>query len=283
MTTYEINHAIPSTEPLAVPRRSFATIQLPTGVRLHYAEQGDPAGPALILLHGVTDSWFSWSDILPRLSTAYHVFALDQRGHGDSDRPEQGYGVSGFAADVLAFMDVAGVSTATVVGHSMGSFIAQRVAGIAPRRIDGLVLVGASATPRFTAIDELKATADELADPVPEDFVREFQASTIHRPIPEAFFERVVAESLKLPARVWQATVAGWLSAERWAEPQRLTMPVLILWGDRDQVMPYEEQKRLVAALPHAVFTVYPETGHALHWEQPERFAHDLTAFLSEA
>src|SRR6266545_3156736 len=99
----------------------FATADLETGLRLRYAEQGDPTGPAIILLHGYSDSWFSWSEVLPRLSPAYHVFALDQRGHGDSERPADGYGVSDFAADVLAFMNAAGLPTATVVGHSMGS------------------------------------------------------------------------------------------------------------------------------------------------------------------
>jgi pimeloyl-ACP methyl ester carboxylesterase len=164
----------------------------------------------------------------------------------------------------------------------MGSFVAQRVASIAPQRLDRLVLVATAPTPQLAAIEELQGAVGDLADPVPEDFVREFQASTIHRPIPEAFFERVVVESLKLPARVWQATTAAWLTEHRWADPARLTMPVLILWGDRDEVTPRGEQDQLVATLPDAAFTVYPETGHALHWEQPERFVHDLEAFLSE-
>jgi len=259
----------------------FATARLETGLRVRYAEQGDPAGPAIILLHGYSDSWFSWSEVLPRLSPAYHVFALDQRGHGDSERPADGYGVSDFAADVLALMNAAGLPTATVVGHSMGSWIAQRVASIAPRRIERLVLVGSSAS-RIAAVDELYAAVQTLDDPVPADFVREFQASTIHRPVAGAFCERVVAESLKVPARVWRATAAGWFAEKRWAEPERLGMPVLIVWGDQDAYFLREHQHALTAALPHAHLTVYSGTGHAVHWEEPERFARDLQAFVSE-
>src|SRR5215213_869174 len=95
----------------------FQDVTLPTGVRLRYAAQGDPAGPGIILLHGFTDSWFSWSEVLPRLSPSLNVFALDQRGHGDSDRPDTGYALDDFAGDVLAFMDAVGLGSATVVGH----------------------------------------------------------------------------------------------------------------------------------------------------------------------
>jgi pimeloyl-ACP methyl ester carboxylesterase len=246
---------------------------------VHYVEQGDPAGPAVILLHGITDSWFSWSEILPRLSPDYHVFALDQRGHGDSDRPESGYAVSDFAADVLAFMDAAGLPAATVAGHSMGSFIAQRVASIAPQRIERLVLVGSSAI-RTPSLDELHESAQSLTDPVPAELVREFQSSTIARPVAEAFFNRVVAESLKGSARTWQAVTMGWLAEVRWADLARVRMPTLIVWGDQDVLFSRADQDVLLAALPHARLVVYEGTGHTPQWEEPQRFARDLEAFL---
>jgi pimeloyl-ACP methyl ester carboxylesterase len=88
-----------------IPTLRFAEAHLTTGVRLHYAEQGDPAGQPIILLHGYSDSWYSFSRVLPALAATYHIYALDQRGHGDSDRPAQGYGMPDFAADVVAFLD----------------------------------------------------------------------------------------------------------------------------------------------------------------------------------
>lgn len=95
----------------------FATADLATGVRLHYAEQGDPNGESIIFLHGYSDSWFSFSRVFPLLSPEYHAFALTQRGHGDSDKPECCYTLDDFAADVDVFMEAVGIESATLVGH----------------------------------------------------------------------------------------------------------------------------------------------------------------------
>src|SRR3712207_386086 len=121
------------------------TSPLSTGVRLHYAERGDPTGEAIIFLHGYSDSWFSFSGVLPLLSPEYHAFALTERGHGDSDKPECCYTVDDFAADVDAFMDALGIQEATLVGGSGGGFIAQRVALDYPHRVSRLVLIGSGA------------------------------------------------------------------------------------------------------------------------------------------
>jgi pimeloyl-ACP methyl ester carboxylesterase len=151
----------------------------------------------------------------PALASSYHVYALDQRGHGDSDRPARGYTMPDFAADVVAFMDAMDLPSATVVGHSMGTFVAQQLALSAPERLAHLVLVGATANPRNSnGVLDLQQAVDALDDPVPAEFVHDFQASTAYQPLPDAFLDRVVAESLKLPARVWQATIAGFLAAD---------------------------------------------------------------------
>ena len=105
----------------------FARIRLATGPELHYAEQGDSAGEAILFLHGWPDSWFSFSRVLPLLPHRYRAFALDQRGFGDSERPASGYGIDDLASDAVAFLDAVSVQQATVVGHSLGSFIARRV------------------------------------------------------------------------------------------------------------------------------------------------------------
>jgi len=261
----------------------FADAHLPTGVRLRYAVYGDPSGPPVILLHGYSDLWFSFSRMLPLLPARYHVLALDQRGHGDTDRPARGYTMRELAADVLACMDAQGLARATVVGHSMGSFVAQQVAQAAPERVAGLVLIGSATTPRqIVSIFELQQAVDALTDPVPTAFVREFQTSTVYQPLPADFMARVVADSLKLPARVWRAVMAGMLATERLARLGDCPIPTLICWGDRDMYFPRAEQNALMAMLPHAVLKVYPETGHALHWERPGQFVRDLDDFLTQ-
>jgi pimeloyl-ACP methyl ester carboxylesterase len=139
--------------------------------------------------------------VLPLLSPAYRALAPDQRGHGDSDKPECCYAADDFAADVDAFMDAVGIEGATLVGDSSGDLIAQRVALSYPPRVSRLVLIGA---------------------------------------------------------------------------------PTLILWGERDAVLPRQEQERRAAAIPNATLRVYPDTGHLVHWERPEWVVRDLEAFIEE-
>jgi non-heme chloroperoxidase len=261
------------------PRLRFADVHLSTGVRLHYAEQGDPDAHPLILLHGYTDSWFSFSRVLPQLAATYRVYALDQRGHGDSDRPEDGYTLPDYAADVVAFMDAMGLASATLVGHSMGSLVAQQVALAAPQRLTRLVLIASATTVRHEGVLELQRAVEMFDDPVPLEFVQEFQSSTVYHPVPDDFMDAAVAASLKVPARVWRGAMAGML-ADHSIPLDRIQTPTLILWGDQDTIFPRAEQDAMLAALPSATLKVYPETGHAPHWERPEQFVQDLEAFI---
>ena len=263
---------------------AFATIQLATGVRLHYAERGDREGEAIIFLHGYSDSWFSFSRVLPLLSPEYHAFALTQRGHGDSDKPECCYTPDDFAADVDAFMDAVGIEEATLIGASTGALFAERVALSHTHRISRLVLIGAQ-TPANEAILGLVEEVRGLEDPVPPEFVRGFQQSTVHQPVPQGFLDTVVSESLKLPARVWrdyleQAVLS--IDHDYVLELREIGVPTLILWGEQDPLFPREEQERLAAAIPVATLKVYPKTGHAVHWDRPEQVVHDLESFMEE-
>jgi non-heme chloroperoxidase len=262
----------------------FATTPLSTGVRLHYAEQGDPRGEAIVFLHGYSDSWFSFSRVLPWLSPSYHAFALTQRGHGDSDKPQCCYTPDDFAADIDAFMEALGIEEATVVGASTGALFAQRVALSYPHRVRRLVLVAAQ-TPahELEALSGLREEVRALEDPVPPEFVREFQKSTIYHPVPQEFLETAISESLKLPAHVWrdyleQAVLS--IDHDYVLELREINLPTLILWGEQDALFPREEQERIAAAIPGATLKVYPESGHAAHWERPEEVVRDLEAFM---
>jgi non-heme chloroperoxidase len=262
----------------------LARTPLTTGPTLHYAEQGDRSWEPIIFLHGYSDSWFSFSRVLPLLSSEYHAFALTQRGHGDSDKPQCCYTPEDFAADFNAFMDALGIDEATVVGASTGALFAQRVALSYPHRVSRLVLVGAQ-TPANEAIVGLREEVRVLEDPVPPEFVRAFQESTIYQPVPQEFLDTVVSESLKLPARVWrdymeQAVLS--IDHDYVLALGEIDVPTLILWGEQDPLFPREEQERLAAAIPGAILKVYPETGHALHWDQPEWVVRDLEEFMKD-
>jgi pimeloyl-ACP methyl ester carboxylesterase len=237
----------------------------------------------VILLHGVTDSWRSFEPVLPHLPPSIHAFALTQRGHGDADRPMTGYGFRDFTADIAAFMGTLSLDAAVLVGHSMGSGVAQRFALDYPDRLLGLVLVGSFATLQTNpAVREFWDTVvSVLADPIDPSLVREFQQSTLAQPVPAAFFETVVRESLKVPARVWKATFTTFLQEDWSGELGKIAAPTLIVWGDQDAFCPRTDQDMLRAAITDSRLLVYSGAGHDPHWEEPERFAADLTAFTS--
>ena len=259
----------------------FSNVMLRTGVRLRYAHQGERGGEPIIMLHGYSDSWMSYSTVLPLLDSKYRVYILDQRGHGESDRPAGGYALQQFADDVIAFMDVMGINQATLVGHSMGSFVAQHVAVAAPDRVKRLVLSASATTIRNAVVSDLQREVNALKDPVPEKFVRDFQLSTMAQPLADEFVKAVVKESLNLPARVWREVMAEMLSPKAQVDLAKIKAPTLILWGDKETVFPRSEQDLLLAALPNARLKVYEDTGHSMHWERPERFAKDLQEFMN--
>jgi pimeloyl-ACP methyl ester carboxylesterase len=275
--------AVPATEvaPVATPfEPRFGEVELATGVRLHYLEQGNPAGKPIILLHGLCDSWSSFGRVLPGLTAAHRVYALDLRGHGDSGRPAGGYTPRDMAGDVVAFMDALKIERATLVGHSMGSFAVQQTALAAPERVAGMVLIGSATTGRSPATEELEQALASLPDAVPADFVGEFQAGTIHHPVPAEFMARVVEDCSKPPARVWREALAGIIRMERISGLGGKQIPALLIWGERDGVFSRAEQQALVASLPIASLRVYRETGHAPHWERPGEVVRDIERFL---
>jgi pimeloyl-ACP methyl ester carboxylesterase len=258
----------------------FAKHCLPSGLCLNVAEKGLPDGQVILLLHGYADSWFSYSRILPLLPAGVRAVVPDQRGHGKSDRPADGYAPDGFSEDAIQLLDTLDIESAVVVGHSMGSFIARRIAVKAPERVKGLVLIGSAATARNEATRQLLEEVNRLADPVEADFVRAFQSSTIHRPVPADFFEQIVAESLKVPAQVWKAALSGLLTADPRADFALIRCPVLILGGDRDGVFARAEQEHLAACIPGATLKISRDIGHDPQWEAPDDVVFDLLAFL---
>jgi non-heme chloroperoxidase len=258
------------------------SVPLSTGVSLPDVEQGDPAGAPVVFLHGITDSWRSFEPTLPFLPPSVHAFALTQRGHGDADRPAHGYHPRDFAADVAAFLDSQGLESAVVAGHSMGSTVALRFALDYPERTRGLIPMGAfvryGTNPVMT--EYWDTVVAELEDPIDRSVAQEFQESTLAQPIPLEFLKTAVAESLKVPARVWRAGFAGLFTDEHVARLGEITAPTLLVWGDQDAFVPESDQETLLATIPGSLLESYQGAGHAVHWEEPGRFAADVVAFI---
>ena len=123
--------------PLDAARR---TVALPDGITLAYVQLGNPHGVPVVLIHGYTDSDLDWAPLIPYLSRDFRLVIVDLRGHGASSKPECCYTRLDFAYDVKLLLDALGIGRADIVGHSLGSMIAQTFAEYWPQRTRRVVL-----------------------------------------------------------------------------------------------------------------------------------------------
>lgn len=259
------------------------SVDLPGRVTLPYMEQGEPAAIPVVLLHAIGDSWRAFEPVLAHLPASVRALTPSQRGHGDADRPVRGYHPRDFAADLEAFMDALCLEAAVIVGGSSGGLAARRFAIDHPERTLGLVLLGTPAMLKDKpVVVKMWATrVSKLTDPVDPQFVRAFaEDASLAERVPAGFLEILVQESLKVPAHVWKQTYLGLLEDDSQDELNRIAAPTLIIWGEKDGLLSRRDQERLIAAIPRSQFIVYEGAGHAFYWEEPERVARDLAAFV---
>jgi pimeloyl-ACP methyl ester carboxylesterase len=257
------------------------TIALESGVTVRYVEAGPRNAPPLLLLHGLGDTTRSWSLVLPELAKSHRVYAFDQRGHGAASAPRCCYAVSNLAFDAIAFMDAMKIERAAVVGHSMGSFVAQHLAAHHPERVQKLVLIGSSDT---TVGSETLAWLWEQVGTfdrgISTEFVDQWQSNPL--PIDAEFIALVKKETFDVRPHVWRGVARTLMTDDQRPFVRTIRQPTLILWGEHDQAFPAANQQRLQEALPHATFKRYDKAGHNPHWEMPGRVAEDIMRFLKE-
>jgi rifampin ADP-ribosylating transferase len=255
-------------------------VHLATGVTVAYLEQGDPQAAAVLLLHAWVESSACFDRLLQQVPPTLRVFAMDQRGHGDADKPANGYALVNFADDVEAFMDVVGLQSAVLLGSSSGGYVAQQVAVQVPDRVDGLVLVGAprSLQGRPAFADEV----DRLTEPVDPRWVEESLTwFPRYHHVPDWYIKDRIRDGLRVPAHIWKAALTGLTTAVPPSESGTITAPTLIIWGERDELLPLQNRYLLAAAISGSRLIAYEDTGHLVLWEQPERVARDLADFVA--
>ena len=255
-------------------------VRLPTGPTLECAEQGPRGGPAVLMLHGITDTWRSFAPVLPWLPPEWYVVSVSQRGHGGSS-PAASLRTRDFAADAAGLVEALGLTQVLLVGHSMGAVNALRMAIDHPGRLRGIVAAGAFASfsdkPAF--VEFVRNEVLTLGEQVPRALADSFQRDTLAGPVAAGLLEAMVDECLRTPAASWREAFAGLLEDDFSGELHTVDAPVLLAWGDADAFSPESDQQRLQRQLPRATRAVYAGVGHALHWEQPRRFANDLVCF----
>ena len=269
------SHTEHRTDDLRVTR-----VRLSTGIELDVAQRGRPDGLPVVFLHGYTDSRQSFSRVLPHLPDGIRAIVPTMRGHGESDKPACCYRIGDFSAEIVALLDALNIPRAAVVGHSLGSLVAQRVAIDHPERITNLVLVASGYSARVDALAEFAKSVSTLADPITEQFARDFQTGMISHPVPPGFVDLVVGESRKVPARVWRDVMDALFNRDTLFETKRITARTLVISGMKDPMWGKVHYDSLSRGIRGAKLLVYTEAGHSPNWEFPERVARDLEAFL---
>ena len=263
------------------------TVQLPDGETLAYISMGDPKGTPVVLIHGYTDNARDWVPLIPYLSKHFHLILVDLRGHGRSSKPDCCYTLPDFAYDIVLLLDHLGEQKADIVGHSLGSLIAQTFAENWPERTGKVVLIsstggpppGAAANkPQFDFAAQIRQLKEPL-DPDSPFMVAWWDSPT---PVDPDFIRRQRRDAAGIPLRVWLAVLDQGLGdvADVQRTLPRLTAPTLLIWGSADPIMEPAVRTTLQQALPHAQVKIFPGLGHNPFWEDPRGCAAVLNAFL---
>jgi pimeloyl-ACP methyl ester carboxylesterase len=258
-------------------------ITVSAGIELPYFEQGNRDGVPVMFLHGLTDSERSFESVLPFLPSSMRAIVPTLRGHGEASKPVDAYQFADFARDVRNLMDALGIGRAVLVGHSMGTLVAFQTALDFPNRVLGIVPIAAFyPEPGHANLIELWNWFEAVVtDPIDPEVAREFQVSTVAGPVAPGLLATAASESLKAPAHVWMSALQSLLTMDLGTQLQRLSAPVRLLWGDQDAMALCSDQASLLQALPQATLSTYEGTGHAVHWEQPERVATEIVDFVA--
>jgi pimeloyl-ACP methyl ester carboxylesterase len=254
------------------------------GIELHYEIYG--AGEPLVLIGGLGADTFLWFRQIPELRKHFQVIAFDNRGAGESDKPEEAYTIPMFAADTAGLLTGLGIPPAHVIGASLGGFIAQEFALSFPAQLDRLVLVSTSfggphsvPTPPETIAAMLNRTGNPETD-IRNSFKlftnEKWQES--HPEIIDQYVQWRVAHPQPGMAYQRQAMApAGFNAEDRLAQ---ITAKTLVAHGEEDRVVPVENGRMLASKIANSRLMIFPKGGHAFTIEQADEFNKAVTEFL---
>jgi esterase len=260
------------------------------GLTFHYVDWGGSGAP-LVMLHGLSGHARTWDHTAAALSDRYHVLALDQRGHGDSDwAPE--YGLRPMAQDLLGWLDALDLSEVTLMGLSMGGLVSFVFAAAHPDRVARMVIMdigpeiapaGSANVSSSLAANDVFGSADEAfaqaraANPRPTDATLRHRVTHNLRQLADGTLTyKYDAELRRNPRALFDHT-----PDELWAAWRAVSCPVLLVRGADSDVLAAETARRMLAENPNASFASIPDCGHSITLDRPDGLLEVVSPWLA--
>jgi pimeloyl-ACP methyl ester carboxylesterase len=263
--------------------------------QVNYVEMGPDSGKALLLVHGLSGSWQNWLENIPHFAREHRVIALDLPGFGDSPMPDWEVSVEAYGRFVLEFCDALEVKRCTIVGNSMGGFIAAETATREPERFEKLVLVSAAGISHARMRRQPAEVAARMGIATAPLTLRLVNGG-IRRPgARRALFSGLFYSPNRLPKELlWECfnhgngkpgvlpAVRGLFGYDILDRLEEVDVPTLIVWGRNDHVVPPNDAIGYGHRLRNSRTVIFDKTGHLPMAERPVRFNRVLETFLAE-
>lgn len=267
------------------------------GLRLHYFEWKGAGTRPLVLMHGLRDYAYYWQDCANRLLDQFHIFAPDQRGHGESEAAPGGYLVWALASDLARFVNKIGLQRFDLIGLSLGSRVSMAYARENSLRLKHLALVDMGPQMARVGAVGLKKDMTSKADRPPSSFSLDEAQSFYRKQWPsldDASIERLIQNSLvqgddgtyanRYDRRLADVTTKAAIPEIDflWDSLTHVRCPALVARGENSPILDDEISSRMVRSLPDGRLYVFEDTGHSLPRLAPELFADLIRSFLND-
>jgi pimeloyl-ACP methyl ester carboxylesterase len=242
-------------------------------IRLLKGGNGEP----LLYLHGAAGGG-EWLPCLEALSNDYTIYCPDHPGYGYSDDDKKIDSIHDLAFFYLDFLDQLGIDQVTLIGSSLGGWLALEIAILSPERIKKVVLVNASGIRMEGLPDAFVLSTDKLYNALyhTNDAKNRVQETILNNPEMETI---VIRNRISTSHLAWNPYFHDPKIIDR---IHRVTMPVMLVWGKEDKLFPVEYGEEYHKLIPHAEFNVIENSGHFPHIEQPNAFMNSVSSFLQK-
>jgi pimeloyl-ACP methyl ester carboxylesterase len=263
--------------------------------QVNYVEMGPESGEVLMFVHGLSGSWPNWLENIPYFAREHRVIALDLPGFGDSSMPDWEVTVEAYGRFVLEFGDALGVERSTIVGNSMGGFIAAETVSRQPDRFEKLVLVSAAGVSHARMRRQPAEVAARMGIATAPLLLRLVDRGMRRPLIRQALFAGLFYAPNRLRRELlWECfhhgngrpgvlpAVRGLTGYDILDRLEDVEVPTLIVWGRNDHVVPPNDALGYGKRLHNSRTVIFDKTGHLPMAERPVRFNRVLETFLAE-